>query len=226
MEARAVWPGSGQPARPAARMPHEHEAGTVTTTATVSGGRPARLPLAEPTTLVSMPATVDLPVTTENDAVASVSPGHSTWYSSDHRLSMWNESVLADPWPDAVNCRLGATGTRPTPASTGAAVPAAGPAWEPPGAFEPLASAAPAPKHATTAIDAATAATVPEGTERERALPSRASTGPYGGTARPERLSVACGRACRCRPAGALAVGWTMLAATLATSAASIVSAE
>ncbi len=159
----------GYGVRPDAEVPaftaHEQLAGTSTTTATGSGGRPLRLPLADPTTLVSMPATVAVLVTTENEAVARVFPGHWTWYPSVHGPMMWNDRVLAGPWPEALNCALGATGTMAVPAATRTGEPAAGPGVPRSGVPEPdpRASRAPAPKHPATASDAATAVTAPDG---------------------------------------------------------------
>lgn len=57
---------------------HVQALGTVTATDTAAGVSPERVPLAVPATLVSSPARVEMPCTTDSDAVASPGPGHDT----------------------------------------------------------------------------------------------------------------------------------------------------
>lgn len=74
-----VGPLSGVGAATLAVIAQVHVDGTSTTTDTVAAGSPIRVPLVAPSTLVSIPATVVVPETTENAAAASGTPVHDTW---------------------------------------------------------------------------------------------------------------------------------------------------
>lgn len=76
---------------------HVQALGTATVTDTTADGNPVRAPLAEPTTLVSNPATVVVPSITEKDAVAGCDPEQVTWYRSDQTPDGWKASVAPAP---------------------------------------------------------------------------------------------------------------------------------